>query len=548
MTEVSWVLENKLLGLSVVVLCFVLFYFVGWWSQRKTTDVADLYVAGHTIGSLTNGLSMASTWASLATFMGVTSLILALQVPFVYLWIQWILSIPLITLLYGTSLRRMQAYTPATFIRLRFGKTATVVIASWMILIMVMYALGQMIGLAKAFEMLFGFPYLTALFVGGFIIIGYVTIGGMYGASYNAAFQMVIMTLAFVVPLGAIMKQMGSTGWYFPPLAYGDMVASMTAALPTFFDPKYSFKWYFALIPAFTLGPIGLPHLAMRVFTAPNLKSARWAGVWFCMFLGILFSATYTMGFAGNYFTATTGTIIAAADNDKITLILNVFYNPEWVTAIVIAGAVAAGLSTLNGNLLAISALTAQDILGVFKPNMDSTKRMKIGYIALFIAGILSVFLAYQPPVFLVSSILWAFGICGSAVTPLILLGVWWKEANKLAGIISSVVCGIIYIVISPYVFPTLVLGSGITAKLGISGSLFTVPLSFAMFIFLSLLFNRLPALAKFRPSDADKRLVDRIHGWPDYDEKRYAGNGWAAFAGIVCVFIAIWGLMPWPV
>ena len=114
MTEVSWVLENKLLGISVVVLCFVLFYFVGWWSQRKTTDVADLYVAGHTIGSFTNGLGMASTWASLATFMGVTSLILALQVPFVYLWIQWILSIPLITLLYGTSLRRMQAYTPAT--------------------------------------------------------------------------------------------------------------------------------------------------------------------------------------------------------------------------------------------------------------------------------------------------------------------------------------------------------------------------------------------------------------------------------------------------
>lgn len=546
MGEATWALSNRTLGLGVVILCFVIFYVVGWLSQRKTTNVSDLYVAGRTIGSVTNGLGMASTWASLATFLGVTSLILRLQVPFVFLWIQWILSIPLITLLYGTSLRRMQAYTPATFIRARYGKEATVVVASWMILIMLMYALGQMIGLAKTFEMLFGFPYVTALFVGGIIIVGYVTIGGMYGASYNAAFQMVIMTLAFVVPLGAIMKQMGSSGWWFPPLAYGDMVPSMLEYLPTFFNTNYPFRWYFALIPAFTLGPIGLPHLAMRVFTAPSLKSARWAVVWFCLFLGVLFSATYTMGFAGNYFTATTGTVIAPQDADKITLILNVFYNPDWVTAIVIAGAVAAGLSTLNGNLLAIGALTAQDILGVFKPEMKDEVRMKIGYAALFVGGLISVVLAYKPPQFLVTSILWAFGICGSAVTPMILLGVWWKEANKLAGIISSIVCGFLYIIISPYVLPSIVLGSGVTANLGISGSLFTVPLSFALFIFLSLLFNRVPALARFSPSDEDKRLVDKIHGWADYDESRYKGNGWAAVAGVVCVLISAWGLMPW--
>lgn len=546
MTEVTWTLENTTLGLIVVVLCFALFYFVGWWSSRKTTDISDLYVAGRTIGSVTNGLGMASTWASLATFMGVTSLILALQVPFVFLWIQWILSIPLITLLYGTSLRRMQAYTPATFIRERYGNTATIIVACWMILIMLMYSLGQMIGLAKAFEMLFGFPYITALFIGGIIIVGYVTIGGMYGASYNAAFQMVIMTLAFIVPLGAIMKQMGSTGWWFPPLAYADMVEPMKAAVPTFFDPRYSFKWYFALIPAFTLGPIGLPHLAMRVFTAPSLKSARWAVVWFSLFLGLLFSATYTMGFAGNYFTATTGTMIAPQDTDKITMILNVFYNPEWVTAIVIAGAIAAGLSTLSGNLMAIGALTAQDLFGIFAPNLADAKKMKIGYFVIFLAGIISIVLAYSPPQFLVTSILWAFGICGSAVTPMILLGVWWKEANKLAGMISSIICGFTYIIISPYVLPNLVVGEGVTARLGISGSLVTVPLSFAMFIFLSILFNKMPALARFSPTQKDKQLVDKIHGWPDYDESRYSGGGWAALAGVVCIFIFIWGLMPW--
>ena len=45
------------------------------------------------------------------------------------------------------------------------------------------------------------------------------------------------------------------------------------------------------------------------------------------------------------------------------------------------------------------------------------------------------------------SGILWAFGLLA---TPAILLGVWWKEANKRALMISSIACGILFIVISP--------------------------------------------------------------------------------------------------
>ena len=50
--------------------------------------------------------------------------------------------------------------------------------------------------------------------------------------------------VAFVIPLGAIMKAMGGTGWYFPPLLYSDMVPAMLEAVPDFFDMKYGFKWW----------------------------------------------------------------------------------------------------------------------------------------------------------------------------------------------------------------------------------------------------------------------------------------------------------------
>ncbi len=540
----EFAITNVWIGITVVGVLFLICYLIGWWASRMTTSEEDFYAAGFKIGPVTNGLGMAATWASLATFLGVIALIAKMQVPFVYLWIQWAISIPLLTLLYGTSLRRMKAFTPAVFIKARYGKGATLTIVCWMILIMVMYALGQMIGLGQAFEMLFGIPYNIGLIVAGVATIGYVTLGGMYGASYNAAFQMIIMTIAMVVPMGAIMKSMGSSGWWFPPLAYGDMVPSMLKVLPTFFDMKYDFRWYFALIPAFTLGPVALPHLAMRVFTSSSVKSARWAVVWFVLFLGLLFAGTYTSGFAGNYFVATTGKTIAKAD--QTLLILNVFYNPMWVAAFVMGGALAAGLSTVGGNLMAISGLVGNDLLSILAPKMDSKTRIRWGFVALAMGGVIAVLLAFKPPKFLVTSILWAFGLLASTATPGILLGVWWKQANKLALIVSANICGLIFIIISPHVFPGIVVGKGAVAALGMSGGLVTVPLSFTLFIFLSMIFNRIPALAAWAPSLDDKKVIDRIHGWGDYDENRYNGMIWPLVLAVVCVFISIWGLQPW--
>lgn len=541
----EYALSNVWIGIGIVIALFCIFYGVGYMASRKTTTDEDFYAAGFSVGPITNGLGMAATWASLATFLGVIALILKLQVPFVYLWIQWAISIPLLTLLYGTSLRRMKAFTPATFIKQRYGKPSTIVIVCWMILIMVMYALGQMIGLGRAFELLFGVPYNTALVVAGLATVGFITIGGMYGATYNAAFQMVVMTIAMIVPMGAIMKAMGSSGWWFPPLAYGDMVPDMIKSIPTFFDMKYDFRWYFALIPAFTLGPVALPHLAMKVFTSSSVKNARWAVVWFALFLGLLFSGTYAVGFAGNFFTATTGKAIVKPD--QTLLILNIFYNPTLVAAFVMGGALAAGLSTIGGNLMAIAGLVGSDLLGILAPDMEAKKKMNWGYLALALGGIAAILLAFKPPKFLVTSILWAFGLLATTATPAILLGVWWKEANKLALMISSIFCGVLFIVISPHVFPSICVGKGLVAALGMSGGMVTIPLSFAMFIVLSIIFNRVSALSAYAPTLEDKMVIDSIHGWGEqYDEGRYNGITFPIIIAIVCMAVFAWGLQPW--
>src|SRR5690606_41739177 len=94
------------------------------------------------------------------------------------------------------------------------------------------------------------------------------------------------------------------------------------------------------------------------------------------------------MGFVGVYATATQGLVISDGDADKLTIILNLVYNPEWVTALVIAGAISAGLSTLSGNLLAVGALISQDVIATLKPNIPQRRRWRIGCIAIVAGGL----------------------------------------------------------------------------------------------------------------------------------------------------------------
>ncbi|PYZ95545.1 sodium:solute symporter [Alteribacter lacisalsi] len=546
MGEEAWQLSNPLLGVAAIVATFLLFYVVGYISNRKSSSVSDLYVAGATVGPFTNGLAMASTYMSLATFLGITALILQLQVPFIMLWIQLILAIPLITIIYGTSLRRMGAFSPTHFVRERYGISASIIAALFMILVSIMYALGQMIGIALAFETVLGIPYLTGLIVGGLIIVGYITIGGMAGASNNAAIQMVIIALMFIIPLGAIMKAMGGSGWFFPPLLYADMVPAMLEAMPNFFDYQYSTKWYVSLI-ALTIGSLGLPHLAMRIYTASSLRSARSAMVWFAFVIGLVFSATYAMGFVGVYATETQGVVISQADADKLTIILNLVYNPEWVSALVIAAAISAGLSTLSGNLLAIGALLSQDIITTLKPNIPEKKRVRLGYAAIFTGGVVSILLAINPPAFLVVSILWAFGLAGVTIAPLILVGVWWKEANRFGAMASSVIGGALYIIVSPFVFPSVVMtGHSVTDGMGLSGAMLAIPISFILLIVVSYVTNRMPAFRSKLSTKADHELIERIHGWKEVNPARYNSTVGAAITVVFFTAIAIWAAMPW--
>ncbi|WP_113910980.1 sodium:solute symporter family transporter [Roseovarius dicentrarchi] len=546
MTPADWQIQNIWLGLGITFAVFGLYYIVALINNKKTENATDLYLAGRSVGPVINSLAASSTWMSVATFLGVVALIQQLHLPFVFMWIQLILSVPLLVMLYGASLYRMGVFTSVHFVQVRYGRNTAFLAAAWMLLIMLMYMVGQFIGIAKVFEVLLGLPYMPSLILSALVITGYVTIGGMKGATYNDAIQMVIMMIALVVPLGAILKAMGVSGYWFPPLGYGDMTDTLLAQIPTFFDLKYEARFYVALFVSLTIGTLGLPQLAQRVLTSESIKAARRVVPWFCLWVGVMFLATYAMGFAGVYHFALIDTELTPEAADKTTLLLNLAYNPEWVSAFVIAGVLAAGVSTIAGLMIGVATVVGHDIVGVLKPHLPEKSQLRYGYFALAGTGIVSLLVSLNPPAFLVTSIFWAFGLCATAITPMVVLGVWSTRINTWGAFWGSILSGALYILLSPYVFGNFSVGSGLVAALGFSTSLISVPVGFILTIVISLAAEKMKSGEAADERRIAQETVEGMHGWVDVTRQRYDSSQWLMILAALWVPILLWGMVPW--
>lgn len=537
--------SELLVPLLILGATFIAYYGISYYMKNNIEGTDDYMVAGRTIGPFVNGSAISATWESLATFMGVVALMITVQIPFLAVWTNFLLSIPLIVILYGQTLRRLGSYTPATFCKDRYGNIMSVVMALLIVFVMLMYALGQFIGLAQIMEVLLGWDYTLSLFAIAALVTGYVVIAGMWGVSYNSALQFWIMLTAAFIPMMFILNQLGSSGWFFPPLGYGDLVPEMQEAHPGFFDMTFDTRWYFAMFLAMALGPIGMPHLAQRIFTSRNVEAGRRTVFWFIFVTGMMFATMYAVAFAGVFWLENQGYEVANADLDKMIFYLNFAFNGNAIAGYVIAGAIAGGLSTVSGHMLAISAAIANDVVEAFELDISEDRKTQFGYASVIGAGLLIALIALNPPAFLVVSILWAFAISAAAITPVIVLGVWSARVNRYGAIASSVVGFVTVVVLSPHAFSGITAGGeGLTAAVGMDAIMIAFPLSILTFVVVSLVAERIGGL-DVNPAD-NRSLINEMHGYPDDGVERFTSAAPLLVLAALMLPILWWGLQPW--
>jgi cation/acetate symporter len=294
------------------------------------------------------------------------------------------------------------------------------------------------------------------------------------------------------------------------------------------------------------VGTAALPHILIRYYTTPTVREARNSVAWSLFFILMLYLTAPAYAVFAKYeiYANLVGSTIAQLpgwvsawgkiglvsiediNGDGILQLAELALNPDVivlatpeiaglpyvVSGLVAAGALAAALSTADGLLLTIASALSHDVYyKIFRPEATTQWRLVVSKSVLLVVAVLAATVASQKPATILFMVAWAFSLAGAAFFPALVLGIFWKRANRygaVCGMVSGLLVTMIYMVRVQFdAIPWLgIHGIGMEPWLGIqstSAGIWGVAVGFLTIVAVSLLTP---------PPDAGiQRFIERI-------------------------------------
>jgi cation/acetate symporter len=241
--------------------------------------------------------------------------------------------------------------------------------------------------------------------------------------------------------------------------------------------PKGRAMWNFlALTFCLMVGTAGLPHILTRYYTTPSVRQARTSVGWSLFFIFLLyFTAPAYASFARDaVFTNLVGSSVSALPSwvtlwapaglfsvvDKLgdgvvqigdfvvkSTDFVVLATPEIaglpfvITGLVMAGGLAAALSTADGLLLTIANAISHDLYyNVINPKASLLRRLTITKVLLITTALVAAWVATYRLAIIVELVAWAFSLGAASFFPALVMGIWWTRATRAGGIAGMIV------------------------------------------------------------------------------------------------------------
>ena len=433
-----------------VGLSFSLYIGIAIWSRTASTK--EFYVAGGGIHPILNGMATAADWMSAASFISMAGIISFSGYDGSVYLMGWTGGYVLLALLLAPYLRKFGKFTVPDFIGDRYySNTARLVAIFCTLIVSFTYIAGQMRGVGVVFSRYLEVDIFNGVLIGMGIVLFYAVLGGMKGITYTQVAQYCILIFAFMVP--AVFISFLITGNIVPQIGFGssspdgiyllDKLDGLHQELgfQEYTSGKKSMLDVFCITMALMVGTAGLPHVIVRFFTVKKVSDARKSAGWALLFIAILyttapaiavFSRTNLIETVSNepydempdWFNKweTTG-LLEFNDRNKDGLIqytadvktnelevdadIMVLANPEiaqlpnWVIALLAAGALAAALSTAAGLLLVISSAVSHDLFKkILVPNISERGELITARLAATAAVCMAGYFGINPPGF----------------------------------------------------------------------------------------------------------------------------------------------------
>jgi cation/acetate symporter len=320
-----------------------------------------------------------------------------------------------------------------------------------------------------------------------------------------------------------------------------------TYGAPTLGSQRANFM---ALVLCLMLGTAGLPHILMRSYTTPSVGAARRSVCWTLLFILLLYLLAPALAILVKYvvynhlvgahysalpdwvaaWSAISPALIDVVDvngdgivqlgeihmgADVVVLALpEIGGLPYVVSGLVAAGGLAAALSTADGLLLTLSNALSHDMLfRVVSPRMPVARRVMVSKILLLVVAFAAAWVAARRPADILIMVSASFSVAASSFFPALVMGVFWKRANKwgaTAGMAVGLAVTFTYMAHSHPWLRELVFGIPPTQPLDlwwgiqpVAAGIFGAPAAFLTILIVSWLTPR--------PDPATEALVDYI-------------------------------------
>ncbi|MEW6131604.1 MAG: sodium:solute symporter family protein [Pseudomonadota bacterium] len=299
---------------------------------------------------------------------------------------------------------------------------------------------------------------------------------------------------------------------------------------------------FLALVLCLMVGTASLPHILMRYYTTPSVREARKSVFWSLFFIFLLYFTAPALAVLAKYevyhnlvgssfaalpawvsnWAAVDATLMKIVDINGDGLVqlaeitmggdLIVLATPEIaglpyvISGLVAAGGLAAALSTADGLLLTIANALSHDVYyKMLDPHASTVRRLTVAKTLLLVVAAIAAYTASLKPgniLFLVGA---AFSLAASAFFPALVLGVFWKRANKLGAVLGMLaglgIC--IYYMVITYDFFGGVAANEWWGIKPIAAGLFGIPVGFLGVI--------IGSLVSPAPSQEVQELVDHV-------------------------------------
>ena len=433
---------GNLFALVPLLLFMAFMVAIGFWvrSRAERGDfVSQYFIGNRKLGGFVLAMTTVATYSSVSSFVGGPGMAWKIGFGWIYMAVVQVTAIFLVLGIFGKRVallsRKFHAVTVVDIIRERFESNGLAALAAFIIVLFFCGTMtAQFVGGARLFAAATGYSYEMGLLLFGLVVVLYTSIGGFRAVALTDTCCAIMMMIGIVLLLYYVLQAGGG---------YTAIMNGLHVGHPELFDPLsaghmpvglYLTQWILVGICT-----IALPQSVVRGISYKDTRSLHRAMLIGTIVVGFMNIGVNFTGILAHGVLTQPESAYGSVDNIIPLTIAQAI--PQELVGLAIIGPLAASISTISGLLIVAASAIVKDVYLHSKlakgESVPDARLRRLSVVTTAVIGVIVFVIAMTPPSLIWIINMFAFGGLETACFGTLLLGLYWKKANRAGAILS---------------------------------------------------------------------------------------------------------------